>query len=42
MPGKVDSENDMFEMQHGNYKVSFVYSSFECCNENEDCEEAVE
>jgi hypothetical protein len=39
MPGKVDSENDMLEMHH--MEVSFIYSSLQCCNENEDCEEGV-
>jgi hypothetical protein len=43
MPGKVDSENDMLEMHHiGNYKeFSFIYSSLQRYNENEDCEETV-
>jgi hypothetical protein len=40
---KVDSECDVLEMHHiGNYEeFSFMYSIFQCCNENEDCEEAV-
>jgi hypothetical protein len=43
MLGKVDSENDkMLEMLIGNYEeFSFINSSLQCCNENEDCEEAV-
>jgi hypothetical protein len=43
MLGKVDSENYMLEMHRiGNYKeFSFIYSSLQCCNVNEDCEEAV-
>jgi hypothetical protein len=38
MPSTVDSENYMLEMHHiGNYKeFSFIYSSLQCYNENED------
>jgi hypothetical protein len=40
---KLDSENDiMLEMLIGNYEeFSFINSSPQCCNENEDCEETV-
>jgi hypothetical protein len=32
----------MLEMLIGNYEeLSFINSSLQCCNENEDCEEAV-
>jgi hypothetical protein len=42
MLSKVDSENDMLEMLIGNYEgFSFINSSLQCCNESEDCEEAV-
>jgi hypothetical protein len=43
MLSKVDSENDiMLEMLIRNYEeFSFINSSLQCCNENEDCEEAV-
>jgi hypothetical protein len=43
MPGKVSSENYMLEIHHiGNYKeFSFIYSSLQCSNEDEDCEKAV-
>jgi hypothetical protein len=43
MLSKADSENDiMLEMLIGHYEeFSFVNSSRHCCNENEDCEEAV-
>jgi hypothetical protein len=43
MLGKGDIENDiMFEMLFGKYEeFSFISSSLQCCNENEDCEEAV-
>jgi hypothetical protein len=44
MPSKVDSENGVIlEMHHvGNYKqFSFINSSVQCYNKNEDCEEAI-
>jgi hypothetical protein len=43
MLSKVDSENDiMLEMLTRNYEeFSSIKSSLQCCNENEDCEEAV-
>jgi hypothetical protein len=43
MLSKVDSENDvMLEMLIGNYEeFSFINTSLQCCNGNEDCEEAV-
>jgi hypothetical protein len=43
MLSKAGSENDvMLEMLFGNYgEFSFLNSSLQCCNENEDCEKAV-
>jgi hypothetical protein len=43
MLSKVDSESGiMLEMLIGNYEeFSFINSSLQCHNENEDCEEAV-
>jgi hypothetical protein len=43
MLSKADSENDiMLEMLIGNYEeFSFINSSLQCCNENEDCDTAV-
>jgi hypothetical protein len=42
MPSKVDSENDVLEMLIGYYEeFSTIDSSLQCCNDNEDCEEAV-
>jgi hypothetical protein len=40
MPSKVNSENDMLETHHLEI-TKFMYSSFQCCNESEDCEEAI-
>jgi hypothetical protein len=38
MPSEVDSENVMLETHHiGKYEeFSFIDSSLQCCNENED------
>jgi hypothetical protein len=42
MLSKVNSENGMLEMLIGNYEeFLFINSNPQCCNENEDCEEAV-
>jgi hypothetical protein len=44
MPNKDDRENDVIlEMHHvGNYEeFSCINNSFQCYNENEDCEEAI-
>jgi hypothetical protein len=43
MPSKVDTEYYVLEMHYiGNYKeFSFIYSSLQCYNENEDCEKVV-
>jgi hypothetical protein len=42
VPDKDNSENNMLEMHH--MEITKFQSStavFQCCNENEDCEEAV-
>jgi hypothetical protein len=42
MLSKVDSGNDVTEMLVGNYEeFSFINIGRQCCNENEDCKEAV-